>query len=248
MKIKNDQLVIVMPTFNEYSNLQKLLPQIKDVFIANKIAGGVIVVDDNSPDGTAEFVRKSGKNLNSSKFFVDLLFRPKKMGLGTAYIAGFTKALTRDPGYILGMDADFSHNPRYIPEIFRQLQSHDVVIGSRYVPGGGIKNWNIWRRLLSKSASLYTKIFLRWRINDPTTAFVGIRTAGLKKVRFAAIKTTGYAFLIELKYLFHKAGFSIKEIPIIFLDRVNGKSKLSKKIIVETLFNTLILPYRYRHV
>jgi len=242
---REEALVIVMPTYNEKSNLQKLLPRIKEVFTKNKISGGVLIVDDNSPDGTAEFIRELIPQIKASDFFLELLFRPKKLGLGTAYIAGFQKALSLNPKYILGMDADFSHDPKFIPEIYRQLQVNQMVIGSRYVSGGGIRNWSRWRRILSKTASLYTKLVLGWKINDPTTAFVGFQKTALKHIKFSEIKTKNYAFLVELKYLAHKANYIIKEVPIVFVDRAEGKSKLNKKIVWESIVNVLLLRFRY---
>src|SRR3990167_9450945 len=243
---KKSELIIVMPTYNERANLEKLLPLISMTYKKRGITGGVIIVDDNSPDGTAKFLKRLIPDIYTKGFSVDLLLRQRKMGLGTAYIEGFNKALTKQTKYILGMDADFSHDPKYIPVILRGLRHNQVVIGSRYVPGGGIRNWSLFRRLLSRSASLFSRLVLGWKINDPTTSFVGFQKQALKDLNFAAIKTTGYAFLIEIKYLIHKANYSVKEIPIIFVDRAVGKSKLNKKIIITTVFNTLVLRFRYR--
>lgn len=236
--------MIVMPTYKELMNLKKLLPQIKKTFLKNHIPGGILVVDDNSPDGTAAYLQKLRPSFSGKSFFLELLLRPGKLGLGTAYIDGYNKTLEKNPAYVLGMDADFSHDPKYIPEIYRQLHKYDMVIGSRYVAGGGIENWNMWRKLVSKTASIYSKLILGWTIDDPTTAFVGFKTSRLKKLPFAKIKTTGYAFLVELKYLAFRNGFRIKEIPIIFLDRAIGKSKLNKRIIIESIFNSLLIRFK----
>ena len=187
------ELVIVIPTYNEKANLEKLLPLIGITFKKRNIVGGVIIVDDNSPDGTAEFLKQLIPKINTKSFYVELVSRPSKLGLGTAYIEGFSKALTKQAEYIIGMDADFSHDPKYLPVILRGLRHNQVVIGSRYVPGGGIRNWSLFRRLLSKAASLFSKLVLGWKINDPTTAFVGFQRQALKDLNFAAIKTTGYA-------------------------------------------------------
>jgi dolichol-phosphate mannosyltransferase len=242
---KQKKLVIVMPTYNELENLKNLIPLIKETFKKNNIPGGLIIVDDNSPDGTTQFINENQNNIQNAHFFCELLSRPNKLGLGTAYIEGYKKAFSYNPDYILGMDADFSHDPKYIPIIYKELSNHQMVIGSRYVLGGGIRNWNIWRRTVSRIASIYAKILLGWDINDPTTAFVGFRADLLQNIKFDRIKTSGYGFLLELKYMAYKAKAKIKETPIVFVDRNIGQSKLDKKIIIEAIFNCLFV--RFRH-
>jgi dolichol-phosphate mannosyltransferase len=233
-----------MPTYNELENLKTLITQIKNTFENNGINGGLLIVDDNSPDCTADYIEKHSKKINSDTFKCMLLKRPGKLGLGTAYIDGYKMALSYKPAYILGMDADFSHDPKYIPEIYRELHENKMVIGSRYVKGGGIRNWNLWRRTVSRVASIYAKVMLGWAINDPTTAFVGFQASFLADLPFAKIKTTGYGFLLELKYMAWKTKLSFKEIPIVFVDRTIGKSKLNKKIILEAIFNCLLVRFR----
>jgi dolichol-phosphate mannosyltransferase len=240
------KLTIVMPTYKEGENLKGLIPLIKNVFKENNIKGGLLIVDDNSPDGTAELVSKMQNEISDGDFKLELLLRPGKLGLGTAYIDGYYKAFSdlADDDFILGMDADFSHDPKYIPAIYAALKDNQMVIGSRYVAGGGISNWSFIRRFVSRSASVACKIILGWDINDPTTAYVGFRVGALKSLPFDKIKTSGYGFLSELKYMAFKAGFRIKEIPIVFAYRVAGESKLSKKIFFQTIFNTFKLRSR----
>jgi dolichol-phosphate mannosyltransferase len=239
-------LVVVMPTYNEKANLAKLLPDIKSVFHKMHLKGGVLIVDDNSPDGTGLFVDNQIKLLSDRNFFIDILNRSGKLGLGTAYKDGYNKVITeRNPEYILGMDADFSHDPKYIPEIYNTLKQNDMVIGSRYVPGGGTQNWGWIRRMVSRMAMLYCKIILGWGINDPTTAFTGFRTSGLKKIDYNFITAKNNGFLIEIKYLAFLKKFRIKEIPIIFPDRIHGKSKFSGNVFSEGIINTFKIKFKY---
>ena len=241
-------LVILMPTYNEKANLGALLPQIKTVFDKLQIKGGLVVVDDNSPDGTGAFVDGQIKLLSDQNFFVDIIKRPGKLGLGTAYIDGYNKVITQnDPKFILGMDADFSHDPKYIHEIYKALLDNDMVIGSRYVPGGGTLNWSWPRRMVSRIAMLYCKFLLGWGINDPTTAFTGFRTSVLKKIDYKSITAANNGFLIEIKYLAFLKKFRIKEVPIIFPDRTQGKSKFSIRIFFEGIFNTFKIKFKYRN-
>ncbi|MEI7579856.1 MAG: polyprenol monophosphomannose synthase [bacterium] len=241
-------LVIIMPTYNEKANLEKLLPQIKKQFTITKISGGVLIIDDNSPDGTSAYVNKIILDMSDSNFFIKLRKRPGKLGLGTAYIQGYKQVFKEMPSrYILGMDADFSHDPKYIPEIYQALKDNDVVIGSRYVPGGGTLNWGIVRRIISRLGGLYSKILLWWPVNDPTTAFTGFRSDALKQLDLERVQAENYGFNIELKYQAYMKKLRIKEVPIIFADRVAGKSKFSIKIFFEGIFNTLTLRIKYRN-
>jgi dolichol-phosphate mannosyltransferase len=240
----NKKLVIVMPTYNELINLKILIPQISEVFTSNGIFGSLLIIDDNSPDGTSKYIEANKVKLSNENFKLELLTRPGKLGLGTAYIDGYKIALSMEPDYILGMDADFSHDPKYIPTIFNELSNNDMVIGSRYVKGGGIQNWNLWRKTVSKVASIYAKTMLGWTINDPTTSFVGFRREFLKKLPFTKIQTRGYGFLLELKYMSYKAKAQVKEIPILFVNRSLGESKLNKGIIVEAILNCVLVKFR----
>jgi len=242
---KAKSIVVIIPTYNELSNLIDLIPALKNVFQEGNMQGGVLIVDDNSPDGTAEFINNNRAKFTAADFFLDIMVRPSKLGLGSAYIQGYDHAIQKyQPDYILGMDADFSHDPKYIKPLYDLLSSNEMVIGSRYVKGGGISNWKFHRRVFSRGASLYSQIVLNWPIKDPTTSFVGFRVEALTRIPYKKIKTHGYGFLSELKYMAFKAGFSISEYPIIFTDRREGHSKLGKKMIFSTIINMLLLRFR----
>lgn len=241
---QNKSLIILMPTYNELNNLKELLPVISDEFTKNNMHGGVVIVDDNSPDKTGEYI-KTNNIYKTEHFFVDVLIRPAKLGLGTAYVDGFNYIIKKfNPDYILGMDADFSHDPKYIKTIYDKLESNDIVIGSRYIKGGGIRNWKPFRLLLSKGASVYTQIVLGWPIKDPTTSFVGFQTKSLKQLPYEKIRTKDYGFPSELKYMAYKNKYVITEIPIIFTDRREGKSKMSKSVIFKTIINIFLLRFK----
>jgi dolichol-phosphate mannosyltransferase len=238
-------LFILMPTYNELVNLKELIPLIEKTFVENKIRGALVVVDDNSPDKTFDYIKNHLHEFETDNFKVDILLRPAKLGLGTAYIDGYNYIIQKyNPYYILGMDADFSHDPKYIKPLYDLLQNTQMVIGSRYVKGGGVQNWKLFRRLISKGASLYTQAVLNWPIKDPTTAYVGFQVSALKTIPYQKIKTQGYGFLSELKYMAFKAGLTIGEYPIIFTDRREGHSKLSKKVIAQTIINMLFLRFK----
>ena len=177
-------LIILMPTYNELANLKDLLPAISKVYSDESIFGGIVIVDDNSPDKTSEYMISNKHVFESHNFFVDVLERPAKLGLGTAYIDGYNYIIQKyKPAYILGMDADFSHDPKYIKPLYNLLSRNQMVIGSRYVKGGGIKNWKPFRKFISKGASIYTQIVLNWPIKDPTTAFVGFQVPALHGIQ-----------------------------------------------------------------
>ena len=229
--------LVVTPTYNERDNITKLLQQI----LALPKQLDVLVIDDNSPDGTAQIV----KNLQKNNPRVKLLERPGKLGLGTAYIQGFKLALNSSYDFIVTTDADFSHDPKYIPELIKNLDEYDLVIGSRYTPGGGIKNWPLKRRFLSRMGNLYAKFILNTPVNDNTAGFMAIRSDLLKKINLDEIRGQGYAFLMELKYRCLRHNAKIKEIPIIFVERIFGKSKISSNIIKEGLLMPWILKFKY---
>ena len=224
------QALIVIPTYNEIENLQSL---VEAILKAVPSSVDVLVVDDNSPDGTGKLA-----DLLSQKFEnrVFVLHRQKKMGLGTAYVNGFKWALSK-PQYeaVVEMDADFSHNPQYLKQMLSNLESSDVVIGSRYVDGGGTVNWGIGRKILSRGGSLYSRLILGAPIRDFTGGFNGWRRHVIESVDIDSLKSDGYSFQIELKYRAFLRGFRIKEFPIIFEDRKVGKSKMNKKIVLEAL-------------
>ncbi len=218
--------VIIIPTYNEKDNIGRLIKKIfdavPDVF--------VLVVDDNSPDGTANIVQ----DLKTEFPNLNLLLRSKKEGLGKAYVDAFSKVLKdQDVRRIIMMDADFSHSPEYLMEHLKTSEQFKVVIGSRYIPGGKTTGWELWRKLLSRFASLYCRLVTGMPIHDFTSGFMTIDAGFLRRIDFSNINLSGYAFLIELKYLLWKNGASIKEIPIIFKNREGGESKISNHIIKE---------------
>jgi dolichol-phosphate mannosyltransferase len=241
-------LVIILPTYNELENLKKLLPIIMSTFRKMQIKGGVLVVDDNSPDGSGDYVEQLIPRLTNREFFIKLLRRPGKLGLGTAYVQAYDKVIKEIPvKFVLGMDADFSHDPKYLPEMYKALTHNDMVIGSRYVPGGGTRNWSWIRRMVSRMGGLYSKMLLWWTINDPTTAFTGFRVDALKRLDYHKITAVNYGFNIEMKYQAWKKKFKFQEVPIIFADRVAGKSKFSSKIFSEGIINTFLIRFKYRN-
>jgi len=228
-----EKTLIIIPTYNESENIEKLLEQIYQV----KNDVNILIVDDNSPDKTYEIVEKLMVEKYKDKLF--LLKRSGKLGLGTAYIAGFKWALARDYSYIFEMDADFSHNPKYIPDFLREIKNYDLVIGSRYVPGGGVVNWGIIRKFISRGGSLYSRIVLGAPIKDFTGGFKCFRRETLEKLNLDKIVSNGYSFQVELNYKVWLKGMKIKETPIIFEDRTLGKSKMSKKIFLEAILKVL---------
>jgi dolichol-phosphate mannosyltransferase len=217
--------LVVVPTYNEADNITKLIPRI----LAAGDSFEVLVVDDNSPDMTAEAV----KALMEANPRVHLLQREKKMGLGTAYVAGFRYALQKGFDFIFEMDADFSHDPAELPIFFQKAQQCDLVIGSRYVAGVNVVNWPIRRLLLSYMANVYTRWITGMPVRDATGGFKCYRRTVLEEIDLDAIHSNGYAFQIEMNFLTWKKGFRMCEIPIVFVDRRVGISKMSKHIIYE---------------
>ncbi len=191
----------------------------------------VLVVDDNSPDGTGQLADELAKKEPR----ISVLHRQQKNGLGKAYVAGFAWGLDRGFEAICEMDADFSHNPIYLPEFWRLLKDHDVVVGSRYVEGGGVRNWGMGRKAISRGGSLYARAILGMPIQDMTGGFNAWRRKVLEAVDISGLRSEGYAFQIELKWRAWKKGFRLIEFPILFEDRTRGKSKMSKRIVVEAM-------------
>ncbi len=219
----------IIPTYNEISNIADLVgliyQQLPDIH--------VLVVDDNSPDGTGKLVQDLREKQYRGRLF--LLPRPGKLGLGTAYVAGFKWALARDYKLIFELDADFSHNPKYLRQFVAAAQTSDLVLGSRYVAGGGITNWNILRRIISLGGSLYSRIILGLPIRDLTGGYKCFRREVLARIDLDDVKSNGYSFQIELTYRTFLLGFRIKEIPIVFEERAEGNSKMSLKIFREAI-------------
>ncbi|MCD6374959.1 MAG: polyprenol monophosphomannose synthase [Caldisericaceae bacterium] len=220
--------VIVIPTYNEALNVERLVKEIR----RHVPEISILFVDDNSPDGTADII----KELQKEDERIFLLERQRKEGLGRAYIAGFRVALEKGFDYIFEMDADFSHDPKELLNFLKEMQQHDLVIGSRYIKGVNVINWPLKRLLLSYFANLYTRIITGVPIADCTGGYKCFRKEVLQAIDFDRIKSNGYAFQIELNVKAWEKGFKIKEIPIIFVDRVYGESKLSKKIMWEAVF------------
>jgi len=228
--------LVIIPTYNELENIPNLIPKIlqKDEGLE------VLIVDDNSPDGTAAFVEEESK-LNSR---VHLIKRNAKLGLGTAYIEGFKYALKNGYDFIFEMDADFSHNPKELINFLREIESADLVLGSRYKSGVNVVNWPMKRLLLSYFANVYTRIITGLPVKDATGGFKCFRREVLEAIDLDNVKSNGYAFQIEMTYKAWKKGFRIKEISIIFIDRVKGTSKMSKKIVREAV--TMVWKLRIR--
>jgi dolichol-phosphate mannosyltransferase len=217
--------LVVIPTYNEIDNIEKIILKV----LSLKKGMDILIVDDNSPDGTGEVADR----LSADNAEVHVLHRPEKLGMGRAYIDGFTWALEKDYSYIFEMDADFSHDPEDLIRIFSEMNECDVCIGSRYVRDAGVLNWPIWREILSRSANVYVRWVTRMPIHDGTAGFKCYRRAVLEEIDLDQVRSEGYAFQIEMHYKAYKSGFTLKEIPIIFRDRYQGRSKMSKRIILE---------------
>lgn len=227
--------LIIIPTYNEAENLERLLDAVFEV----QPDVHVLVVDDGSPDGTGDIAdRRAGEDER-----VHVTHRQGKLGLGTAYIAGFKWALERDYPRVFEMDCDFSHQPKYIPDFLRASQSADLVLGSRYVRGGGTENWGWTRQLTSRGGNLYARLILGLPYKDLTGGFKCFRREVLEAMDLDSIASVGYAFQIELTYRAHKAGFRVTEVPIIFPDREQGESKMSSGIVGEAMRNVLKLRF-----
>ncbi len=223
---ENKSLVII-PTYNELDNIKKLVPDIlnryKDI--------DVLVVDDNSPDGTGKYIADLSLSDNRLKY----MKRERKLGLGSAYIAGFKYALQNNYEYILEMDADYSHDPIEIKNFLKAIENNDVVLGSRYLTGVNVINWPMRRLLLSYFANFYTRLITGLPVNDATGGYKCFRREVLEAINLDRVSSNGYAFQIEMTFKAWKKGFMIKEISIIFVDRMKGKSKMSKKIVREAI-------------
>ncbi|HZX97199.1 MAG TPA: polyprenol monophosphomannose synthase [Myxococcales bacterium] len=217
---------VVLPTYNERENLPGIVPRILEA--SPRL--DVLVVDDNSPDGTGALADA----LAARDPRVRVLHRQRKEGLGRAYLAGFAQALAAGYGRILEMDADFSHDPARLPALLEA--DADVALGSRYVPGGGTVNWGFGRRLLSRGGSLYARTILGIPVRDLTGGFKCFRRVVLEKLDLASVRSSGYAFQIELTYRALRRGFKVVEVPITFVDRRVGKSKMSRRIVAEALW------------
>ena len=220
------QAVVCLPTYNERENLEPMLRALGDKGVR------VLVIDDSSPDGTGEIADRLASELD----YVDVLHRERKEGLGPAYLAGFRRALADGAELVLEMDCDFSHSPDDVPRLLAGARDADLVLGSRYVDGGSIGNWGVVRRLVSAGGSLYARVVLGCPIRDLTGGFKCYRREVLETIDLDAIASRGYAFQIETTYRALRAGFRVQEIPIHFVDREEGGSKMSRTIVVEAIW------------
>jgi len=217
---------LVLPTYNEALNLEPIVAAVRDQL---PVGSRILVVDDNSPDGTGGVADR----LASESDDLEVLHRPRKDGLGPAYVAGFWRALEGGAGLVIQMDADFSHDPADIPRLLEAAADADVVLGSRYVPGGKVSGWGPVRRILSRGGSAYARAFLDLPIRDLTGGFKVIRREVLEAIDFASIAPAGYAFQVAVTYRAARAGFRIEEVPIHFRDRLVGTSKMTARIALE---------------
>jgi dolichol-phosphate mannosyltransferase len=224
-----NRVLVIIPTYNEIKNIEKVLDVVFGLGIENL---DVLIIDDNSPDGTAEFIKRYMKKQNS----LFMIQRSGKLGLGTAYVTGFRYALERDYQYIFEMDADLSHDPREIPNFLSAMNKADLVIGSRYLTGVNVINWPLIRLFISVMASKYTRFITGLPIHDCTSGFKCFNRRVLEAIPLEKISSSGYSFQIEMNFKAWKRGFKIQEIPIIFHDRTEGASKMSKRIIMEAVF------------
>jgi dolichol-phosphate mannosyltransferase len=224
---------IVIPTYNEAENLEPLIRSVLEVM--RRCAPDrhrILVVDDNSPDGTGRVADRLANEVNA----VEVLHRPAKAGLGHAYLAGFARALNGGAQFVVEMDADFSHDPHYLPDLLEAADSADLVLGSRYVDGGGVRDWGLLRRLISRGGGLYARIILRVHVQDLTGGFKCIRRQVLEAIELESVRAEGYVFQIEVTYRALLAGFRVREIPIVFRDRTVGSSKMSGRIALEAMW------------
>tara|TARA_A100001015_G_scaffold141115_1_gene156637 strand:- start:956 stop:1675 length:720 start_codon:yes stop_codon:yes gene_type:complete len=229
--------LILIPTFNERENINPLL---KSIF-SQKIAVDVLILDDNSPDGTKKVVLENKKKYKDR---LHLINREKKQGLGKAYIEGFKWALKKKYKKIIQMDADLSHPPEKLIDIFNELELYDYVIGSRYINGIRVLNWPLNRIILSIGASWYVNLITRLPVKDPTAGFVGYNRTSLLSLNLDKIMFVGYAFQIEMKFKLWKLGYNFKEIPITFKNRTQGESKMNSSIISEAIFGVIIIKFK----
>ncbi len=232
------KVLVIIPTYNELTNIENMLKSI--LALPGELS--ILVVDDNSPDGTGEYV----KERSQSDSRIHVIQREGKLGLGTAYVAGFKYLLSHDFEIAVQIDADFSHDPKVIPEFLDVINEYDLVIGSRYIQGVNVINWPMKRLLLSYFANIYTKVITGMPIQDATGGFKCFRREVLESINLDNIHSNGYSFQIEMNFKTFKKGFKCKEIPIIFMDRVEGVSKMSKKIVREAI--TMVWKLRFKSI
>ena len=218
--------LVIVPTYNERDNLPAIVKAVHDAFACD-----FLVIDDNSPDGTGALADE----MAARDPRIRVMHRAGKLGLGTAYLEGFRFALREGYEFVFEMDADFSHDPSALPTLLDAAEDYEVVIGSRYVPGAAIPNWTLARLALSRGGNLYASLLLSLRVADSTAGFRVYRRSALERIEYQTVRADGYAFQIEMTYRARSSGASIKEVPITFIDRVQGSSKMSGAIVVEAL-------------
>jgi dolichol-phosphate mannosyltransferase len=231
---------LVLPTFNEAENIEPIiraaLPQLASTGVPHRI----LVVDDNSPDGTGAIADRLAAEIDE----VEVLHRDRKEGIGPAYLAGFDRGLAGGADLLLEMDSDFSHDPADLPRLIAAAEHADLVLGSRYVPGGGVTDWGLARRLISRGGSLYAKVLLGVPVNDLTGGFKCFRRDVLERLDLSSVGTDGYGFQIEMTYRTIRAGFRVEEVPILFRDRRVGASKMSARIAIEAFWKVPALRFK----
>ncbi len=228
--------IVIIPTYDELNNIKRLVPELLSLY--NDL--DILIVDDNSPDGTGDYI----KNLSNENKRVKLIERAGKLGLGTAYVAGYRYMLKNGYDIAFQMDADYSHDPRELANFKKYIDEYDLIIGSRYIQGVNVINWPMRRLLLSYFANYYTKIITGLPLKDSTGGFKCFRRKVLESINLDEIRSNGYSFQIEMNYKAWVKGFKLKEVSIIFMDRVAGTSKMSKKIVREAIFRVWKLRFR----
>ncbi|HEY5045541.1 MAG TPA: polyprenol monophosphomannose synthase [Solirubrobacteraceae bacterium] len=225
---------LILPTYNEAENVQAIITAAGEVLTGASPDGfRVLVVDDGSPDGTGQIADR----LAAEHDWVEVLHRAEKNGIGPAYLAGFRHALDHGAGYVMEMDSDFSHDPADLARLLAAVAAGaDLALGSRYVPGGGVRNWGLLRRLISEGGSTYARLVLGLRVRDLTGGFKCFRREVLEAIHFDGVRSQGYAFQVELTYRAVRAGFQVVEVPIVFKDRERGESKMSWRIAAEAMW------------
>ncbi|HEY7255560.1 MAG TPA: polyprenol monophosphomannose synthase [Solirubrobacterales bacterium] len=227
---------VVLPTYEEAANIE---PIVEAVLAKLPESGRVLIVDDNSPDGTGDIAAR----LAADDDRVEVLRRPRKEGLGPAYVAGFRRALDAGAGLVLEMDADFSHDPAYLPRLLEAAERADLVIGSRYVAGGGVEDWSALRQAISRGGSAYARLALGIGVRDLTGGFKCFRREVLEAIDLASVASRGYAFQVELTYRAIEQGFRVVEVPIVFRERAAGSSKMGGRIVAEAVWRVLRLRF-----
>jgi len=225
---------IVLPTYEEAANVERIVAEARAKLLES---AQVLIVDDSSPDGTGEIAER----LAGAEDAVHVLHRPVKEGLGPAYIAGFKQALAAGAGLIVEMDADFSHEPAYLPRLLEAAERADLVLGSRYVAGGGVRDWGQLRQTISRGGSAYSRLVLGLDVRDLTGGFKCFRREVLEAIDLDAVRSRGYAFQVEMTYRAIELGFRVAEVPIVFRDRQDGKSKMSRSIVWEAIWRVPLL-------